>query len=124
MDHLRRRCSPVLVSRGCLCSGAVGNAESSAGIAVPGRLGEIPRQWLTSALREAGTLTAGRAASVEVAQIAEGVGLMSQIGRLTIKWTPDAAPLLPATLVVKLPASSESNRRMAQEYGLFARETR
>lgn len=91
---------------------------------LPRRLEDVSTGWLTTSLRDAGVLPHGCVEGVEVTSIAEGVGLMSEIGRLTASYSGVSDPAPPATFVLKLPAMRPANREMAEHYGLFERETR
>lgn len=91
---------------------------------IPQRLIEVTAPWLTRALYSSGALKAGEVTAVQAQPFGVGVGLMSAISRVRLKYSSNAAPTLPATMVVKLSATTPNNREMAIRFGLYEREVR
>ncbi|MCP5179097.1 MAG: phosphotransferase [Pseudomonadales bacterium] len=80
--------------------------------------------WLTEKLHAADLLPAGSAiAAVTQSQIGEGVGMMSELARLTLDVAGDPGAV-PGTLVAKFPSRNANNRNVAMTYRLYERETR
>jgi hypothetical protein len=93
-------------------------------VPVPATLADVTASWLTAALRQSGALQEGAAQSVTATPIGAGVGFMSEVARLDVAWSLDTSPPLPERFVIKVATRSEANRRMAMDYGLYAREVR
>lgn len=79
---------------------------------------QITADWLTHALRRDGRL-GSRVESVTVQPIGAGVGLMAEIGRLSIDYAGGEA--LPRTMIAKCAARSE-NREVARVLDFYNRE--
>jgi hypothetical protein len=85
---------------------------------------ELTAGWLTAALRETGTI--GEAVEVEsfaTETIAEGVGLLGQLARVTPRYI-DADGREPSSLIAKFPAATEENRDLANALRFYDREVR
>lgn len=92
----------------------------AAALAIPQSVEDLTPEWLTAALRSGGAVT-GTVASVEVAPIGVGVGLVGSLVRLTLTWVDGTGP---ATLVAKLPSPAESSRFVAAVLGMYRKEVR
>ena len=80
---------------------------------------DITADWLTQALRSTGTIQSS-VTKVEPQIIGEGVGLMAQLGRLSITYAePESAP---TTMIAKFAAANE-NKLVAQALDFYNRET-
>lgn len=88
---------------------------------VPMSVTELTPEWLTEALKASGALVSGSATLVEAQIIGEGVGMVGQLARLTISYSPDANPL-PQHMIAKLPSPYEANRAQMQMFRYYTRE--
>jgi aminoglycoside/choline kinase family phosphotransferase len=87
---------------------------------VPTTVDALTADWLTAALRDAGTIdSATSVRAVRAEQIAEGVGFLSYVYRLHL----DVDGFGPSTLVAKLPTDT-SYLPLAEATGAYAREVR
>ena len=87
---------------------------------MPTTVGALTADWLTGALRDAGTIdSATSVRAVRAEQIAEGVGFLSYVYRLHL----DVDGAGPSTLVAKLPTDT-AYRSLAEATGAYAREVR
>jgi hypothetical protein len=85
---------------------------------------ELTAGWLTAALRETDTIGEGVSVeSFETESIAEGVGLLGQLARVTLRYA-DTSGSEPATLIAKFPAATQENRDMANALRFYDREVR
>lgn len=87
-------------------------------IGIPSSLNDIDAAWLTSALKEKGLLKS-KVLNVDIESIGAGIGLMSELGRLTIKYAD--AEILPSNIVAKCAAQNE-NRDIARILDYYHRE--
>ncbi len=88
----------------------------------PSTLADISAGWLTTALRDAGTLGAGTTiTAIEQELLGEGEGFMGEIARLRLT-TDDGTG--PASVVAKVPTSDEGNRATGRSLGIYEREVR
>ena len=85
---------------------------------VVAHMGEISPEWLTHVLASSGQLKS-RVVDVEAQQIASGVGLMAELGRLTIRYADEED--LPTTMISKCAARND-NRAVAQLLDFYNRE--
>jgi len=86
----------------------------------PTTVDALTADWLTAALRDAGTLdSATSVRAVRAEQIAEGVGFLSYVYRLHL----DVDGSGPSTLVAKLPTDTPY-RQIAEATGAYSREVR
>lgn len=95
---------------------------------MPQTLPEMPAgltpTWLTTELQRTGFLpTTVTITSAIQEQVGEGVGMMSELARLRLSYSGDAAGL-PTTLMAKFPSRNPTNRQVAMSYNLYERETR
>ncbi|MFT7305391.1 MAG: hypothetical protein ACI9P7_000651 [Candidatus Azotimanducaceae bacterium] len=79
---------------------------------------DVTKEWLTEMLKINGGLKS-EVASVELITIGEGVGLMGELGRLTLTYTGQED--LPATMVIKCAAQNE-NINVARVLDFYNRE--
>ena len=80
--------------------------------------------WLTQALWDNGVLAQDVAIeALEVRQVGEGVGMMSELSRLvpTYAGPGDGAP---ASFIAKYPSQNPTNRQIAMDFNLYEREVR
>ena len=95
---------------------------------MPQTLPEMPAgltpTWLTTELQRTGFLpnTVTITSAIQE-QVGEGVGMMSELARLRLSYSGDAAGL-PTTLMAKFPSRNPTNRQVAMSYNLYERETR
>jgi len=84
---------------------------------------ELTTEWLTSALRETGTISSAAVTGFDYEIIGEGVGVLGQLARfrLTYDKPEDGAP---ASLVGKFPAAMQENRDLANLFRFYEREVR
>ena len=81
-------------------------------------------EWLTQALRGNGVLPEDAAiAALEVRQVGEGVGMMSELSRLVPAYLGPAAGA-PASFIAKYPSQNPTNRQIAMDFNLYEREVR
>ncbi len=84
---------------------------------------EITAEWLTDALRSAGTITDASVTSFELASdIAAGVGFMGLLGRLSVEYDKENAG--PKSIIAKFPAAAPENREIAQIFRFYEIEAR
>lgn len=89
----------------------------------PRQFADIEPAWLTSLLREAGSLRAGAVTAIEIEPIGVGVGFLGQVARLRLSYDrPDEAA--PATLVGKLPTLDPGGREICRLFRFYEREIR
>ena len=87
---------------------------------IPQSADDITASWLTAALQSTGAAT-GTAASVEIAPIGVGVGLVGALVRVTPTWVDGTGP---ATIIAKFPSPADSSRFVAAVLGLYRKEVR
>lgn len=86
-------------------------------------LGITPR-WLTSALRDNGVLGPEVAiVGLERGQVGEGVGMMSELSRLTPAYEGPVGDA-PRSFIAKYPSQNPTNRDIAMSFNLYEREVR
>ena len=80
--------------------------------------------WLTEVLRQAGVLAQDVAIeALEVRQVGEGVGMMSELSRLVPTYIGPAEDA-PASFIAKYPSQNPTNRQIAMSFNLYEREVR
>ena len=80
-------------------------------------------EWLTTTLTTQGVIPAGVAVTkIERERVGDGVGMMSDIGRLQLTYSEAGAG--PSTLVAKFAGDNPTNREVAMQFHLFEREVR
>ena len=91
---------------------------------LPPMPGGITPEWLTLALQEQGVLANNVSiARLDVLQVGEGVGMMSELSRLVPTYDGPAANA-PRSLVAKYPSQNPTNRQVAMSFNLYEREVR
>ena len=88
---------------------------------VPFSVEELTPDWLTEALKSSGVLSSGSVSAVDTQVIGEGVGMVGQLARLTIRYSSDATTL-PTHMIAKLPSPYEANRAQMQMFRYYTRE--
>ena len=90
----------------------------------PTRTEEITAGWVTRALRDGGECRDSSVTEIEVTPVG-GVGVGFLSGTVRVGLTYDRAePTAPASVVVKLPAAAEPNRRLGDSFHAYEREVR
>ncbi len=91
---------------------------------LPAMPGGITPGWLTQTLRTQGILADDVAiVELDVLQVGEGVGMMSELSRLVPSYDGPADDA-PSSLVAKYPSRNPTNRRVAMSFNLYEREVR
>ena len=90
-------------------------------VVIPSTVGEITPEWLRASVRPEDAEAFSNLISVSAERFGEGVAMSAAIYRLTLAYAPGARPG-PATLVVKLPASSPEVRETARDWSTYSRE--
>ena len=81
-------------------------------------------QWLTEVLRENGVLAPDVAMTgLSVSQVGEGVGMMSELSRLTPSYDGSAGDA-PRSFIAKYASQNPTNRQIAMSFNLYEREVR
>ena len=84
----------------------------------------ITPRWLTGALQEQGVLAKDVAITgLEVGQVGEGVGMMSELSRLVPTYDGPAGDA-PRSFIAKYPSQNPTNRQIAMSFNLYEREVR
>ena len=78
----------------------------------------VTPEWLTSVLRDAGTLDKASVTSLNTELVGEGVGFVGQIARIKPEYDR-AESRAPDTLIGKFPAADEAIREVAAMYGIY-----
>lgn len=95
-----------------------------ASITLPAGPQELTADWLTAALRETDTIGSGVSVeSFDTETIAEGVGLLGQLARVTLRYSNGSGDE-PQTLIAKFPAVMQENRDLANALRFYDREVR
>jgi len=110
---------PALVHLECGWPSAYAAARQASHAAVV-HLDEIDAQWLTGAMRAAGTLNGGRVAAVERETC--GTGQLADSYRFTLHHEPPGSG--PATVVGKFPSDDATSRAFGQQSGYYRNEIR
>ena len=90
---------------------------------IPATSKDITANWLNEVLHESGFLKDVNITSIGYEQWGVGEGFVSDMARLTLNYDREA-PLLPRTIVAKLPTSFESAHAVAMLFNLYEREIR
>lgn len=91
---------------------------------LPATPADITSEWLTEVLHAHGVLPAEAAvASIDRTPVGEGVGMLSEIEFLALTYDGDAGDP-PASIVAKFPTQNETNRGVAMQFNVYAREVR
>ena len=90
----------------------------------PATTDQVTADYVTAALRAGGTIGADTTvAEVDHEPIGEGVGIVGQLARLTLRYDGVAAGA-PSSLVVKMPSQYPENRAIGDHFDFYAREGR
>lgn len=94
------------------------------GLKIPAGPHELTAEWLTDALRSAGTIRTARVASFDMEpNIAAGVGFMGVLAKVALDYdTPEEGA--PRSLIAKFPTPIPENRQVAELYHFYRSETR
>ena len=84
---------------------------------------EITPEWVTYALSEGGVLTNSQVVSVDKKILGEGVGLLSSVVKVSIKYD-SKEPGTPDSVVVKMEPEEEWSKDFNEELSSFQREIR
>jgi hypothetical protein len=79
--------------------------------------------WLTSALHAAGLGQGGYVEEVGFSAVGAGVGMMSELTRLSLRWSA-AADGAPATVIAKYASTNPTNRAAGDGFHVYEREVR
>jgi len=91
---------------------------------LPADPGAVTPEWLTDALRSAGTLGQdGRVTGCTARALGAGAGLMALLSRIELDYD-GAAPDAPRSLIAKFPSPIAENRAVAETYDMYGREVR
>jgi hypothetical protein len=86
--------------------------------------GDASAEFLTGALRSTGVLDGdSEVAEVEHVRIGEGVGLMCNLARLTLRYKGPAHGA-PSSVILKVPSNLPENRGVGDHFGFYEREGR
>ena len=89
----------------------------------PRQFADITPAWLTSVLREAGSLHAASVTRIAVEPIGVGVGFLGQLARLRLTYDrPEAGA--PASVIGKFPTLDPGGRQICQMFRFYEREVR
>lgn len=81
-------------------------------------------QWMTTALRHCGLISATTEVSeVDRQQVGEGVGMMSELSRVVLSYAGDSTDA-PTSFIAKYPSQNPTNRGVAMSFNLYEREVR
>ncbi len=90
--------------------------------ALPTRLDDFSCSWLTTALRNSGTISVATSVqSVDATVLGQGKGFVGDLARLALRYE---GPPGPAAVVAKIPTQVEENRAVGQLMGVYEREVR
>lgn len=91
---------------------------------VPTTTADVTAEWLTSALRSAGTISENVAVSaIDSDPAAAGVGFMGEVGKLGVTYSGDAGDA-PTRMVIKFPTGSPEIKAMMRPTRVYEREHR
>ena len=88
---------------------------------IPQDIAQISAEWIDEVLRSSGTLATERVSAIDVRPIGQGVGFLSCVGVMAIRYEP-AEATGPASVVVKLEPAAGSFRDTERETQAFTRE--
>ncbi len=90
--------------------------------ALPASLAALTSEWLTSALREGGSLPpGGRVASFEAQSLGVGEGFLGELARIRPRYE-GAAEGAPASVIAKMPSRLPENRALGVMFTAYERE--
>jgi len=91
----------------------------AANIEVPGSPADLTPEWLTGAL--ASRIDGARVTGFDRESIAEGVGFLGELQRLTLRYDREVAGA-PGSLIAKFPTANEQNRQLGMLFAFYERE--
>jgi hypothetical protein len=92
-------------------------------VTVPRAIGDVDAAFIDAALREAGVLSgSAHVTSCEIGYLGEGVGMLGDLARVALDYSPAAAG--PASLIVKVPTTHPANRDRGLAFAFYEREAR
>ena len=94
-------------------------SEQAGAVPLPRHPDDVTPEWLTTALRAHGLDV--RVGSIRRAGLGEGLGMMSGLERLELTYDEGAGP---PVVVLKMPATNDANRAVAEAFDLYGREVR
>ena len=83
----------------------------------------LTADWLTQVLHQAGLPRDARISAVQRSSVGDGVGMMSELSRLSLTWSKPS-PALPATIIAKYASTNPMNRAAAMSFHVYEREVR
>ncbi|MEQ8691336.1 MAG: phosphotransferase [Pseudomonadales bacterium] len=90
---------------------------------VPSMPDGLTPEWLTQVLSTRGVLAeGGEITAVEVEQIGDGVGMMSELARVHLTCSPPGAA--PRSIVAKFASQNPTNREVSMDFHVYEREVR
>jgi hypothetical protein len=89
----------------------------------PKTIEDITAPWVTEVLRGAGVLRQSAVRAIDVRPVGQGVGFLSNRARVTLTSDP-AEEEVPATVVIKMPATLKEGAEFAQSTHVYEREIR
>jgi hypothetical protein len=91
---------------------------------VPWTPAEATPEFVTTALRSGGVIDDGSSvAEVEYDVIGEGVGIVGQLARMTLRYGGDAIGA-PSSMILKIPSQYPENRMIGDHFDFYQREGR
>ena len=102
-------------------SSSMAVAPAVPGSGLPASLVDVTPRWITAALRSQGLDV--EVVDVACTPIAQGKGMLSDLGVCHLTYASSGTAIGPASLVVKLPAEHEANRAVAVGFHCYERET-
>lgn len=91
---------------------------------LPELVADASAGFVTEALREGGAIDADTSvAEVAVEQIGEGVGIVGQLARLTLRYEGHA-DRAPSSVILKIPSEYPQNRAVGDHFNFYEREGR
>jgi hypothetical protein len=90
---------------------------------IPTTAGDISAEWLTTTLRDFGTITSEvSVAAVHPEVLPSGVGFMGEVSRLRVTYSGRTSA--PTSIIAKIPTQNEMVRGMLAPANIFEREAR
>jgi hypothetical protein len=88
---------------------------------IPTSSSEIDAAWLNAVLPDE-VRDGGCVAGVSAENIGDGLGLLGEVARLTIRYDDGAGPRAVTSMIAKLPTSIEGMRRLGNSFGVYRKE--
>jgi len=90
----------------------------------PKRIEDITAEWMNWAMQESGVSRRASVGQIEITSIGGGgVGYLSGVARVLLTYDQEESGL-PASVVVKLPSATPSNRELGDSWNAYEREAR